>query len=144
MKPLLENVRIPITITEENAVIYITTKVKNSSKFREVVLATRKYNWKTDENMVFIVAGENKGNVYNEVQLLEDGYYILDKSLWNRTIDGFDSYCKKGRFIDVKLATDKIDRFNVDDFREVLRAKVVDERIWEEIEEKLNENELSM
>lgn len=143
MKPLLENVTIPKIITDENAVMYLI-KGGNSAPYNEVILATRKYNYKTDENMVFIVAGENKGNVYNEQELLKEGYHILDKSLWNRTIDGFDSFCKKGRFIDVKLATDKIDRFNVDDFREGLRAKSIDEIIWEKIENKINDNNLSM
>lgn len=147
MKPLLKDVIIPKTIRETDAVIY-TRKVFNTgfTPYYEMVLAiTKCINGK---EVVFVIAGNNAGNVYEQSEFLGNhsqvDYQVLDKKLWNETLENFDSHCKDGRYIKVYEARLKVDSFNIQEYAEFQKEKLLVETTWKEVEEKLNDNDLSM
>ena len=56
----------------------------------------------------------------------------------------FNNFCKNGRYIKVYEATLKVDSFNILEYAEFQKEKLLDETTWKEVEEKLNDNDLSM
>ena len=80
MKPLLKDVIIPKTIRETDAVIY-TRKVFNTgfTPYYEMVLAiTKCINGK---EVVFVIAGNNAGNVYEQRKIQKNCFFSLEKAV---------------------------------------------------------------